>query len=214
MARFPMMKMKPTTPSLQQELLRILAFVSTLKKKSTVEKISYLRDEPAIRDSFESNNALVAWLEDKSSDVIFAILSVFAVGQGHIFLGFESIPDGTEKMDQMVEDLLELENFYGIIGGIIGYQATVLQLLSTKDNKQNSVFTDIHYDKPKGISLSEDTPQLRKIVREGIENLGEMGEIYPDAPLAKVLGSTQSIDMFKMTSKVSKHLKEPEMAGR
>lgn len=38
--------------------------------------------------------------------------------------------------------------------------------------------------------------------------------INPDQKLAKVLGSTQPIDMFKMTSKLSKHLKEPEFAGR
>ena len=32
--------------------------------------------------------------------------------------------------------------------------------------------------------------------------------ILPDAKLAKVFGSSAAIDMFKMTSKVSKHLKE------
>lgn len=37
--------------------------------------------------------------------------------------------------------------------------------------------------------------------------------INPDAKLAKVLGSNQPIDMFKMTSKISKHLKEPELAS-
>lgn len=37
--------------------------------------------------------------------------------------------------------------------------------------------------------------------------------INPDAKLAKVLGSSNSIDMFKMTSKISKHLKEAEYAG-
>lgn len=37
--------------------------------------------------------------------------------------------------------------------------------------------------------------------------------IVPDQKLARVLGSTQPIDMFKMTSKISKHLKEAELAG-
>ncbi|MBA3815860.1 MAG: hypothetical protein H0X29_04950 [Parachlamydiaceae bacterium] len=37
--------------------------------------------------------------------------------------------------------------------------------------------------------------------------------INPDQKLAKVLGSNEQIDMFKMTSKISKHLKEPELAG-
>lgn len=38
--------------------------------------------------------------------------------------------------------------------------------------------------------------------------------INPDAKLAKVLGGPQPIDMFKMTSKIAKHLKEPEMAQK
>ncbi len=33
--------------------------------------------------------------------------------------------------------------------------------------------------------------------------------IVPDQKLAKVLGSSQQIDMFKMTSKISKHLTAP-----
>jgi len=36
--------------------------------------------------------------------------------------------------------------------------------------------------------------------------------INPDAKLAKVLGSTQKIDMFQMTKKVSGHLKEVELS--
>jgi chromatin remodeling complex protein RSC6 len=37
--------------------------------------------------------------------------------------------------------------------------------------------------------------------------------INPDPKLAKVLGSSQPIDMFKMTSKIAKHIKEPELTG-
>lgn len=37
--------------------------------------------------------------------------------------------------------------------------------------------------------------------------------IVPDQKLSRVLGSSQPIDMFKMTSKIAKHLKEPELAG-
>jgi chromatin remodeling complex protein RSC6 len=38
--------------------------------------------------------------------------------------------------------------------------------------------------------------------------------INPDQKLGKVLGSTQPIDMFKMTSKIAKHIKEPELSGK
>lgn len=37
--------------------------------------------------------------------------------------------------------------------------------------------------------------------------------IEPDQKLGKVLGSTQPIDMFAMTSKLSKHIKSPEHAS-
>ncbi len=36
--------------------------------------------------------------------------------------------------------------------------------------------------------------------------------INPDKLLGDVLGSSQSIDMFKMTSKLSTHLSEPEVS--
>lgn len=37
--------------------------------------------------------------------------------------------------------------------------------------------------------------------------------IKPDHKLGKVLGTEQPIDMFKMTSKIAKHLKDAEYAG-
>jgi chromatin remodeling complex protein RSC6 len=36
--------------------------------------------------------------------------------------------------------------------------------------------------------------------------------INPNSELAAVLGGSASIDMFKMTSKISKHLKDPELS--
>lgn len=38
--------------------------------------------------------------------------------------------------------------------------------------------------------------------------------IIPDHKLSKVLGTTEAIDMFKMTSKISKHVKEEPQAAR
>ena len=38
--------------------------------------------------------------------------------------------------------------------------------------------------------------------------------INPDQKLGKVLGSSHPIDMFQMTSKISKHIKEPELSGK
>lgn len=50
------------------------------------------------------------------------------------------------------------------------------------------------------------------IKKHKLQDSNQKRMINPDAKLSKVLGSTQPIDMFKMTSKISKHLKEPELA--
>ena len=50
------------------------------------------------------------------------------------------------------------------------------------------------------------------IKKHNLQDQKNKRNINPDAKLAKVLGSNQPIDMFKMTSKIAKHIKEPELA--
>ncbi len=52
------------------------------------------------------------------------------------------------------------------------------------------------------------------IKKHKLQDTKNKRQINPDAKLGKVLGGTTSIDMFKMTSKVSKHIKEPQLATR
>jgi chromatin remodeling complex protein RSC6 len=52
------------------------------------------------------------------------------------------------------------------------------------------------------------------IKKHKLQDANNKRNINPDAKLAKVLGGTTSIDMFKMTSKIAKHLKEPELAAK
>lgn len=51
------------------------------------------------------------------------------------------------------------------------------------------------------------------IKKHNLQDPKNKRNIVPDTKLAKVFGSTQPIDMFKMTSKVSKHLTEAKTAG-
>jgi chromatin remodeling complex protein RSC6 len=52
------------------------------------------------------------------------------------------------------------------------------------------------------------------IKKNKLQDQNNKRNINPDAKLAKVLGGPAAIDMFKMTSKIAKHLKEPEMAAK
>lgn len=52
------------------------------------------------------------------------------------------------------------------------------------------------------------------IKKHKLQDQNNKRNIIPDNKLAKVFGSSQAIDMFKMNSKISKHLKEPAMSSR
>lgn len=62
---------------------------------------------------------------------------------------------------------------------------------------------------------TEVTKKLWEYIKKNkLQDAKNKRNINPDAKLAKVFGSTAAIDMFKMTSKVSKHLKDVELAAK
>lgn len=64
------------------------------------------------------------------------------------------------------------------------------------------------------MARTEVTKKLWEYIKKNkLQDPNNKRNIVPDEKLAKVFGSSQAIDMFKMTSKVSKHLHEAEMAG-
>lgn len=60
---------------------------------------------------------------------------------------------------------------------------------------------------------TEVTKKLWEYIKsKNLQDKKNKRNINPDEALSKVFGSSDSIDMFKMVSKISKHLKEPELA--
>ncbi|KAL8119786.1 UTP--glucose-1-phosphate uridylyltransferase 3, chloroplastic [Apium graveolens] len=99
----------------------------------------------------------------------------------------------------LVKNLGEVEQFYDCIGGIIGYQIMVLELLvqSTyveqglsfthmKSNLMESQVIEIH--PPNVLDLCEDTEYAFQAALWGIEGLPDLGEIYPLGGSADRLG--------------------------
>lgn len=96
-------------------------------------------------------------------------------------------------------------------------------MAETKKPKKASAFM-----KPVGVSetlaevvgrgpmpRTEITKKLWEYIRKHkLQDTNNKRQINPDQKLAKVLGSSSPIDMFQMTSKVSKHIREPELVSR
>ena len=67
---------------------------------------------------------------------------------------------------------------------------------------------------PGPMARTEITKKLWDYIKKhGLQDNKNKRMINPDAKLGKVLGNAQ-IDMFKMTSKVSKHIKDAALASR
>ena len=64
------------------------------------------------------------------------------------------------------------------------------------------------------MARTEVTKKLWDYIKKNtLQDPNNKRNIVPDQKLAKVFGSSEAIDMFKMTSKVSKHLHEAEATG-
>ncbi|XP_047270830.1 UTP--glucose-1-phosphate uridylyltransferase 3, chloroplastic isoform X3 [Capsicum annuum] len=106
-----------------------------------------------------------------------------------------------EALRSMLKIIADVERFYDCIGGIIGYQIMVLELLSQSTferpclshNSNNSLkreITEIH--PPSVLDLSQDLEYASQAAIWGIEGLPNMGEIYPLGGSADRLGLVDS----------------------
>ncbi|CAN4102407.1 unnamed protein product [Withania somnifera] len=106
-----------------------------------------------------------------------------------------------EALRSMLKIIAEVERFYDCIGGIIGYQIMVLELLAQSTFEQPCLshnsnkslkreITEIH--PPSVLDLSQDLEYASEAAIWGIEGLPNMGEIYPLGGSADRLGLVDS----------------------
>ncbi|KAK2982498.1 hypothetical protein RJ640_026341 [Escallonia rubra] len=123
-------------------------------------------------------------------------------GGGENFAEKAELKFGDEEiraLRSLLKNLGEIEQFYGCIGGIIGYQITALELLVQSTYKEQAVnwsqpisksmecqFLEIH--PPNARDLSQDTEYASQAALWGIEGLPNLGEIYPLGGSADRLG--------------------------
>lgn len=98
------------------------------------------------------------------------IKSILTIDQNHLLHSFDSI-----HVKNILEDLDPVESFYRPIGGIVGYHAMMLSLLSshTLSRKQKT------YVQPRGVNIAEEDSLTRKYILAGIRALPYVAEIYP-----------------------------------
>lgn len=92
--------------------------------------------------------------------------------------------------------------------------------MATKEKKQSAFMKPVQVSETLEeivgngpMARTEVTKKLWDYIKKHkLQDANNKRNIVPDQKLSRVLGSTQPIDMFKMTSKISKHLKEADLA--
>lgn len=99
---------------------------------------------------------------------------------------------------------------------------TKKETTATKPAKKNSAFNRPVTVSPELAAVVGHGPMPRTevtqklweyIKKHKLQATDNKRNIVPDEKLAKVFGSNQALDMFKMAGKVSTHLKEAQPAG-
>lgn len=144
--------------------------------QSIFEKIAILDQQPAVSLFFQSHPFLSSFLVGLSPECELVLKKVAAINQAdRLFAGMRGTNAETAALRALIEKLIAIDRFYVEMGGIVGYQAKILELLkatSAPDKEAN-------YHSPSFVDISEKTMLVKEMVQWGIDALDRMVEIYP-----------------------------------
>lgn len=110
---------------------------------------------------------------DLSDEEKLAIVQVEKIGQAEsVFSGFV---DGS-IFRELLAKLVAIDRFYREIGGIIGYQTKILELLRGDIDEK---FSGAQFHSPAFIDISNPNDEVKEAIQWGIDAMPEMAEIYP-----------------------------------
>lgn len=139
------------------------------------KKISFLYSLVEIKKFFSKQKNLEEKIRMLSPQDQALFLYFIASGQAtRLFSDVNSENIETQKLRNLLPTLRDLENFYSMIGGILGYQLTILKILLEESSP-------IEYEllPPKGIDISQCSSEVNSYIIEGVMQQNIFAEIYP-----------------------------------
>ncbi|QDZ18034.1 UTP--glucose-1-phosphate uridylyltransferase [Chloropicon primus] len=161
---------------LESDLRRLKDLVLCLKGQDAGSKVAILRKDEAV----QSSGAL--GLEDHLARLSLrqqvVWYSVLALRQGHVLRSGSE--DDASELSLLLNKLELVEKFYDSIGGVLGYQLRVLELIAGDaadedplgDSREEVLF-------PHGQDISKDNAATRDMVADGLRSIPVLAEVYP-----------------------------------
>lgn len=164
----------------QLKFLKPLA-IELSQATTTEKKVHILKNVEKIETPFISQLfSLIQPPSEEKKELV--VRSIAALGQETIiFQQFINKSNLSELFESLFDSLWPVEAFYSSIGGLIGYHATILDLINKTyfPSQSAPAVPPSSYLTPPGFDLCSETPFVRKAIRKGIDSLSEIAEIYP-----------------------------------
>lgn len=153
-----------------------------LSAASIHEKLEILDRLPIVQKFLQKLKPLSHFLDVLAPECALAVKQLIAIGQAdRLFQGWVDSGLRTQLLRDLIEKLLPIDLFYREIGGIVGYQIKILNLLedSFKDKDPQQIGNPSGFHSPKFQDISEESEGVQKTIAWGIESLPEIAEMYP-----------------------------------
>ncbi len=156
--------------------LKVLAPIHTqlLSLPTYSQKLEYISTLPHVQQFFAKNQDIEAATKEMPLQSQYLIKAVVAIHQGPtIFTGYK----GGQDLTHFIEQIEPTERFYSYMGGIVGYHVKTLKLMCEQlEKKQDVEAVTLHA--PPYTDIREESQARRNLVRDGVDTLDAMGEIY------------------------------------
>ncbi len=177
-----------TLSTLQEECSYLSHLVVQLAEAvSLADRIILLEQQPRTREWLAINPSMRGLIEQLSESECYLLYAVAALGQAERLCCCDEVEVDLPALRRLCSRLDEVDHFYAELGGLIGYQ---LEALKVQLPKMEGSCRSIRYLRPQGIDISEPTYEVRQAILSGIEQMGQMCEIYPVGGAADRLSLT------------------------
>lgn len=140
------------------------------------EKTQELLKDYLIKNKLKAYDAVWSAFQNGSSHEAYVLALAAALDQfDTLFDGFSTVADPTTAIKQMISTLVQVDTFYTPIGGLLGYHATILRLLS---NPQELASTE-QYLPPPLEDMRTKKEKVWKACYEGTKEFARTAFIFP-----------------------------------
>lgn len=176
-----MAKKTKSQQSIEDQITHFASLSSLLRSIQGIQaKSKFLETYPLVKQFLEGSPVLQRLIAGSSVKEQYCVLVLVAMGQGPVvFRDLDLINDPQEPFRSLVKVLVELEEFYDTVGGILGYHDTILKLIVEKVSDASSADPLLNYSEPPGIDIVQNGVEVKRAARWGIEEMRHLAEIYP-----------------------------------